>query len=80
MAVMLWNFLGGVLGDINHKWGLGPLHYISEYYDYAKKCVDIITGCIESQDKVKNLRLLKWNTEKELAKRYGDIVYDNLVI
>lgn len=26
-----------VVGNKNHKWGLEPLHYIDEYYDYAKR-------------------------------------------
>ena len=34
-----------VIADYNNRFGRDNVHYCQEYYDYASKCIDIITEC-----------------------------------
>ena len=73
-------FPNGVVGDINHKWGRALLHYVQEYYDYAKQAVDIITqnngNDIEEEAELKKLKL---SYEKIFKEKYEDILRTTLV-
>ena len=72
-------FPNGVVGDINHKWGRALLHYVQEYYDYAKQAVDIITqnngNDIEEEAELKKLKL---SYEKIFKEKYEDILRTTL--
>ncbi len=41
-----------IFADDCHKWGKDRVHYVSEYYDYCVKCLDIITGGSGSSDEL----------------------------
>lgn len=72
-------FPKGVLGDTNHKWGKKPLHYTSEYYDYAKNAVDIITNNFVNNEE-KKLQNLKEKYEKLIEDKYRKILRINLEV
>lgn len=57
----LIEFPNGVIGDENHKWGLYPLHFIPEYYDYGIEAIETIVAK-KTDDEVDTLRNLKKNT------------------
>lgn len=46
----------GVVGDINHKWGLTDLHFCKEYYDYLYQCFDAIATDSNPKDAILKLR------------------------
>ena len=43
------DFPDGVYGDFFHKWGVFPLHFSADYYDYLYTCIDEI--CNRSLEK-----------------------------
>ena len=45
-----------MISDYYHKWGLLELHYVQEYYWYARRSVDLILdGADDAQERVKGL-------------------------
>lgn len=42
-----------IIRDDYHKWGIDGVHYVQEYYDYANRCMDIITS--NSDDYLKKI-------------------------
>lgn len=72
-------FPDGVIGDTNHKWGKGVLHYVPEYYDYSRKAVDIITkNQGDRKDEEGALEYLKHNYEKIFRDKYMEVLRCNL--
>ena len=57
------DFIQGVYGDYFHKWGLFPLHFCTEYYDYLYECID----------KISNKSIENNAAEKELYQKYSTI-------
>ena len=52
----------GVYGEYFHKWGVFPLHFCSEYYDYLHICIDRIC----------NRSLENGNNETEIYQEYSN--------
>lgn len=56
---ILWP--NSVIADETHRWGIYPLHYHNLYYEYAEKCIGIITQKLarsEEESAIENLRQL----------------------
>jgi len=74
-------FPRGVIGDENHKWGKGALHFVKEYYDYGLKAVDIICHVGDMAEEKKELRGLSEEYGEMLERRYqiqkGRVVADS---
>ena len=61
----------------DHKWGLGRLHYLYEYYDYALNCMDVITEDMPLDMERSRLLGLKTNCSKRLESiRNGAMIMD----
>lgn len=72
------------IADSAHKWGLNPLHYTSEYYEYGSKAVEIIcernsgaqeqrklSELWEAYSEKNELRLSKYENASLKARNYG---------
>ena len=73
----LIEFPNGVIGDENHKWGLYPLHFIPEYYDYGIEAIETIVGK-KTDDEVDTLRNLKEKYEDILKRKYEPVIFQTL--
>lgn len=52
-------FPDNVIADAGNRWGLEALHYSNIYYEYAEKCIDIITQKLERSEENKQIDFLK---------------------
>ena len=51
--------LPNTIADKKHRWGLLPLHYNNLYYEYAEKCIDIITQKLERSEEERQIEFLR---------------------
>lgn len=51
--------LPNVVADEKHRWGLMPLHFHNLYYEYAEKCIDIITQKLERSEEEQQIEFLR---------------------
>ena len=66
-----------MLADVNHKWGLGALHYVPEYYDYGLKAMDCITrNCGSCEEEKEKLHELKIECEEKTRRKYERLLLD----
>lgn len=66
-----------MLADANHKWGLGALHYVPEYYDYGLKAMDCITrSCGSREEEEEKLHELKIECEEKTRRKYEPLFLD----
>ena len=64
-------FPRGTMADAQNYWGLHPLHFIPEYYDYGLEAVDIITkGGFSREEERRRLDELKARYEKIIRDKY----------
>lgn len=56
-----------VLGDETNKWGLSPLHYTKEYYNYVLKAINLIVSDIKAKKIKKSLKKLLAVTSENYA-------------
>ena len=64
-------FPENVIGDIYHKWGKSPLHYVHEYYQYAFECFNIIKNEFDHDKELLELLKKKLDTENLIKTKYG---------
>ncbi len=57
------NYLPNAVANLNHRFGVSPLHFAKHYYSYCFECIEIILEKLpaeEEQQKLKKI-LNKWN-------------------
>ena len=68
-------FPKNMVGDINHKWGNYPLHYIYEYYEYAYKCIDIIYQNIDREIEENVIRMFRNKCSDWCVEKFASAVF-----
>ena len=43
-GIKIIEFPNGAMGNVNHTWGLDPLHFIDDYYEYLFQAIQIIVS------------------------------------
>ena len=64
------NYLPNAVADLNHRFGVSPLHFAKHYYSYYFECIEVILKKLPAEEeKVKLKKILnKWN--KYCAAKY----------
>lgn len=63
-------FIPDIPADFSHKWGLDPLHYVVEYYEYASQALKIIMKKLPRDEEVKAIDVLKDYYSKKIRYEY----------
>ena len=63
-------FPAHILADASHKWGLAPLHYVPEYYEYGSRALKIIMRELSCEEERKVIEELKSYYQDKMKYEY----------
>ena len=66
-------FLDNVIGDERHQWGLGPLHFVSEYYEYGAEAMSLIMQQLPVSEERYRMKELQEKYQGMINERYSHL-------
>ena len=63
-------FIRNAIGDERHKWKLGNLHFVPEYYEYGHKALLTILDNHDAEQEQREIDKLRWEYERKIDHNY----------